>query len=351
MPLVPGPVERLVLLRLNRGPGPMLDFLGAQAFRAACVAVELGVFEALGGGPLTAAEIARRAKANERGTTLLLEALAALGYVKKKDGRYGNTPMTAKWLLRASPTSLAGGIPFLESMVFERWAHLGESIRRGKPVVYGSEWLDRHPGNYRVYEEGMVAGARMAAGEVVARVKLPPAARRLLDLGGGHGLYSIEFCRRHPGLSATVFDLPQALEVARETVVAEGMGNRVAVQDGDFLADAIGAGYDAALVFNILHAFPSDKNAELLNKVSGALNREGRVVIMEQLAGEVPGPTARAFARLQGLNYFNDLEGQVYTFDEIAGWLASAGFTHLRRIHLRKAPGFSLVLGTKTDAG
>ena len=63
----------------------MLDFLGAQAFRAVCVAVKLGVFETLSGGPLMAAEIARQIKAYERGTTLLVEALEALGYIKETD--------------------------------------------------------------------------------------------------------------------------------------------------------------------------------------------------------------------------------------------------------------------------
>ena len=193
MPIMPNFIERLVLLKLNRGPGLMLDFLGAQAFRAVCVGVKLGVFEALSGGPLTAAETARQVQASERGVTLLLDALESLGYVRKKDGRYVNTPMTVKWLLRHSPTSLAGGIPFFDSMVFDRWGHLDESIRRGKPAVCGSEWLDQHPGGYRIYEQGMIAVARMTADEVVARVKLPPTARRLLDVGGGHGLYSVRF--------------------------------------------------------------------------------------------------------------------------------------------------------------
>jgi hypothetical protein len=325
----------------------MLDFLGAQAFRTVCVAVKLGVFEALSEGPLTAAEIARRIQASERGSALLLEALETLGYAKKVGGRYANTPMTSRWLVRGSPSSLAGGIPFFEDMVFDRWGHLLESIRRGKPMVYGSEWLEQHPGSYRVYEEGMIAGARMAGDEVVAKMKMPPSARRLLDLGGGHGLYSVKFCRRYPGLSATVFDLPQALGVARETIAAEGMGERVAVQAGDFWKDDIGAGYDVILLFNVIHAFLPERNVELLRRIFPALNQGGMIAIMEQIEGGVQGSVAKALARLQGLNFFNDLEGQTYTFDEIAGWLMEVGFVYPRRVDLRRAPGFSIVLGSR----
>lgn len=174
-----------------------------------CAAIELGVFESLNDGPLSGAAIAQCIGADKQGTALLLEALEALGYVKHKNGRYGNTPMTVKWLLRKSPASLASGIPFYESMVFDRWRNLAESIRRGRPVLPGYDWLDQHPGAWRTYQEGMTAVARMAADEVVAKVALPRTAQRLVDVAGGHGLYSIKFCRRYPHLSATVFDFPR----------------------------------------------------------------------------------------------------------------------------------------------
>ncbi len=348
MPIVPSLVERLILLRFNRGPGPMLEILGAQAFRTLCVALKLGIFEALSGGSLTAGETARRIGADERGTTLLLEALEALGYVKRKGGGYVNTSMTAKWLLRSSQTNLANGIPFFEGMVFDRWGHLAESIRSGKPLVYGSEWLEQHPGSYRVYEQGMLAVARMAADEVVAKVRVPRTARRLLDLGGGHGLYSVRFCRRYPNLSAIVLDLPQALEVARETIAAEDMDDRVTAQGGDFWKDDIGAGYDVALLFNILHhEYGPEQNTKLLHRVARALNQGGQVVVMEPIVGKVQGSTARTLARLQGLNFFNDLGAQTYSFDAIAGWLAKAGFTDPGHVTLRRSPGFGLVIGRK----
>src|SRR5690349_10606380 len=119
MPIIPGLVERVILSDLNLAPALMLDFLGAQAFRALGVAIRLGIFEALADGPMTSSEVARRTESSERGTQLLLDALESLGYVQKRDECYANTPMTSKWLLRASPNSMAEGIPFFESMVFD----------------------------------------------------------------------------------------------------------------------------------------------------------------------------------------------------------------------------------------
>jgi hypothetical protein len=350
MPIVPTLAERLRMLLLHRGPGPtpMLDFIGAQAFRAVCVAVRLGLFEALGTGALSAPDVARRVGADARGTALLLEALEAFGYVRRRGALYANTVTTARWLLPGSPTDLAGGIPFFESMVFDRWGHLEESIRGGRPALPGADWIARHPDGWRIYQQGMIATARMVAGEVVARVRLPPGARRLLDVGGGHGLYSVRFCRRQPGLSATVFDAAPALDVARDVVAAEGMKDRVTLQPGDFWVDALGTGYDVALVFNVVHAFPPAKNVELLSRVGGAVRAGGRLVIMEQLGGEAPKGLNRVVARLQALNYFNDLDAQTYAFEDVAGWLASSGFHAPQRLALRKTPGFSLVLATRS---
>ena len=349
MPIVPNFIERLVLFGLNQGPAPMLDFFGALAFRATCVAIKLGVFEALSRGPLTPGEIARRIKADEQGTTLLLEALDSLGYVKKKGGRYANTSMAAKWLLQSSPSTLADGFRFFDSWATEQWEHLEESIAQGKPAVPFYEWLAERPGGWQEYEAGMIAVARPVADEVAARVKLPAAARQLLDVGGGHGLYAIKLCRRYRRLSATVFDLPEALEVTRKVIAAEEMGDRVSVRAGDFWVDNLGSGHDVALLFNIVNSYPPERSTELLRKVAGALNPGGLLVILDQFKGAARGPTAKVVAGLMALSLFNGLGGRAYEFGEIARWLRAAGFGNPRRLNLFRTPGQSLVLATKAQ--
>lgn len=340
MPIAQNAIERLIF-RFNLAPEVMLDFLAAQAFRLFVTAHRLGVFEALAGGSVTAEQVARRIKADERGTTLLLQGLEAVGYVGQKNGGYAATAMTAKWL-----PILSDGLGFFE-MLLARSEHLEESIRRGGPAIDPREWLDQRPHGWRDFQAGMIVLARMAADQIAARVRLPKTARRLLDVGGGHGLYSITLCRRYPQLSATVFDLPQALEAARETIAAENMARRVEVRAGDFWKDDLGDRYDVALLFNIIHGNLPAKNTELLRRVASALNPGGLVVILDQLTGKVFGTTARAFAALMGLNLFNLAGGQTYGFEEIAGWFKAVGFTNPRHIRLLKSPGNSLVLGTK----
>ena len=346
MPVTPNFIERMILLKLNQGPGPMLEMLGAWAFKAVSVALKLDIFESLNSGPLTAAEIVHRINASERGIQLLLNALEAIGYVKQQGGRYSNTPMTVKWMVRSSPHHIAEMFPYMND-VLEIWGDLEEAIRRGETPIMAWEWLDQHPDGWNNYNAAMVAMARMAVPEVIAKVKLPVTARWLLDVGGSHGLYAINFCSRYPDLSATILDGPPTRKLAEANIAAAGMEKRISFREGDFWTDDLGSGYDVALLFNIIHMYLPDKNIELLQKVGGVLNPGGVIVIMDQMATPASAPTAKAMAGLNGLNLFVNVNGQTYPPKDIASWLRQAGLTNPREIFLRKSPGIALVVVTK----
>ena len=347
MPIIPTTVERLLFFQLNQAPGPLLDLFGAVAFRIVLSAIRLGVFDTLTAGPISAGELARILDADERGITILLDTLVALGYVSQASGRYANTAMTAKWLVRGSSSSIAAGFDYWGTLLAERWSDLEDTLRRGHPAENLYAWIEHQPTVSHDFQAWMIAAARQLADEVLAKISLPAGARRVLDIGGGHGIYSIALCRHYPALAATVLDSPMALQTARATIAAEQMAGQVGVQEGDFLHDNLGTSYDVALLFNIVHGFTSEQNTALLCKVAQALNPGGLVVIAEQVAGKSPGAVAPAIAQILGISYFQLLGGRIYTYEEIAGWLTAAGFSKLGRKNLRKAPGNSLVMGYK----
>lgn len=135
MPIMLNFVERLVMLTLNQAPAPTLDMYCVIANRAISTALKLGVFEALQEEPLTASEVARRIKANERGMTLLMEALEPIGYLEKVGDRYANTPLVEKWMLLDSPTTIAHLFQFFDTVI-ERSSYLDETIREGTPPQF-----------------------------------------------------------------------------------------------------------------------------------------------------------------------------------------------------------------------
>lgn len=175
---------------------------------------------------------------------------------------------------------------------------------------------------------------------------MPLSTAKLLDVGGGHALYSIALCQQHPQLSAVVFDAAQALETGRKRIDAAMMGERVKTQEGNFWVDDFGAGYDLALLFNIVHGFTAEQNMALLHKVKAALNPGGRVVILDQIAGSVPLPMLNAAAHIFSLSFFLMVSGQLYTYTEIQRWLTTAGFVHVKRPRMVKS-GSPLIIAQR----
>jgi precorrin-6B methylase 2 len=348
MPIIPNFIERTIMLRLQQAPAPTLDMYGAIANRAVSTALKVGVFESLRGGELTCAQLANLLDVDQRGIGLLLDALEAIGYLEVQDGRYSNSTMTEKWMLDDAPQSIAHLFGFFDSVV-ERCSYLEETIRSGAPPILGWEWFNQHPEVWEQYYAGMLDGARLACDEVVSKVSIPPRARRLIDIGGGHGLYSVKFCQMNPQLRAVVLDWPQALEAAKATIEKENMASRVSLQEGDLWGDELGDGSDVALLFNIVHMYAPEKNAELIQRAAATLRAGGTLVVMDQIAVKGGGSAAKAIARLQGLQLFNSVMGQTYPCEEIEGWFSNAGFNSIKTSLLRRAPSSGLVMGVKGD--
>ena len=349
MPLVLSPIEQLLFVQLNAGPAPLLDVFAAVGFRSVWAASKLGVFEALAPEPLTATAVATQIGADRRAVFLLLQVLDGLGYVERKGARYANTALTRKWMLASSATSMAAGLDFWGTTLATLWQDLEGTIRAGHPAVDFYRWLEDHPATLAAFQQWLAASAHQTASEIAARIRLPRNARRLLDAGGGHGYYSVAFCRRHPRLAATVLDFPAALESARQTIAAEQMEGRMAVQAGDLLHDSFGSGYDAVLLFNIIHGHTPAQNAELLRKAAAALNPGGRVVIMDQLAGRAPTRGTQALSSILAFSFFQLVGAQIYPFAQVAGWLQTAGFGPARRMTLFTNPLSSLVTATRGE--
>lgn len=349
MPITPNLLERLVLLRLNRGPGPILDLFGAGAFEAVTLALDMGVFEALSAEAATPATLADRLDADERGLEALLGYLAVQGYVERADGRYRTTDMTDRWLVESSPQNFGPWLTFWDDLVFPFWAdNLETAVREGGPEQTLYEWLGDDEERWAIAQRGFRAAAAVIADEVADAVDVPDGATTLLDVGGGHGLYAVRLCDRHPDLRATVFDDPAALDVAREEAAAAGLGDRVAVEGGDYETDDLGDGYDLALLFNVVHAHDGPEIVALLERVADALAPGGRVAVLDQLEGSTRTTVGEAGLRFVDLTYLVTLDAQIHATGDLREWLATAGFADVTETAIKRAgPGNVLVQATK----
>jgi len=335
MPFEPSYFERF-LLRINALPSLLGDVMIAGALKALVLASNLGVFESLEGGPHTVQELATEIRTDFRATRILLDLLVSFGYVRRRDGWYSNTAQSSKWLVRSSKVSLADMIAVWDSKILKFWdLQLEKAVRGGSPSQNIFEWFNKEPNAWKLFNSFEMAIARWLGESIVKKVKLPDGSKSLVDVGGGHAWYSILFCRKHPKLSAMVLDRPEPLEIARQNIAYEGLGNRISVKVWDLTTDPIDGGFDCALLFNLLHNFRAEENRGLLEKVRGALNQSGLVVIWENFPG--PGKIVNATFDFFSLTYLVGTGAQTYTPREVSSWLEGAGFGRIRRY--RTLPG------------
>lgn len=346
MPLRMSLMERMVFVHSNLGPGPMADMFGGLAFKAVLAAVEIGVFEGLADGAATPAALADRIGASERGLRFLLAALEPLGYVRGHGDRYANSESTERWMLSQSDTDLSDLFRYFGDMS-ARWDNLASSVRKGEPAVPADSWFEEDPSRWDVYHAGMRAISRLLADEIVSAVKLPASARRLIDLGGSHGLHAVRFCSEHGSLEGTVLDWEFARESAEETIDAAGLAGRVHFRAGDIVEDDLGDGWDVALLFNVVRGWPEDKAREVFAKVHASLAAGGRLVIMDQLVEKLSSDFTRANARLIDLELFNTSPGDVYRAETLCAWLDAAGFIRTQVTSLRRSNGQGLIVAHK----
>jgi SAM-dependent methyltransferase len=180
-----------------------------------------------------------------------------------------------------------------------------------------------------------------AAIELAAMPELS-GVRRLLDVGGGSGVFSIALAQRHPEVRCTVMDLAAVCDVARRYISAGDVADRVDAKPVDMFRECWPDGYDAVFFSNVFHDWNAATNAKLARSAFEILPPAGKILVHEMLLEDSGGPptTAGFSVRMVTSN-----QGKQYTFAELADTLQGAGFVDVRRsrAHLY----YSLVVGTK----
>lgn len=349
MPAIPNLLERLLLITTNKGPGPILDLLGAGGLQALSAAIEVGLLDHLAShGPASGEEVAGALDLDVATTEALLSFLAPLGYVKAKRGSYEVTGMTERWILDSSPGSLGRWLRFWQELVLPYVdEHLPKALRGEPPDGSFYDWLGQAPGRWALAQATFEDLAEVVADEIVDKVPVPEDAARLLDIGGGHGRYAMALCQAHPGLEATVLDLEAPLASARANLDGDPLADRISLQAGDYLVDDLGHGFDVVLVFNVLHGHRAPEAQQVVSRAAEALAPGGLLVVADQFPGLTIGPATRGMTGLLGLMYLVALQGGTHEADDVETWMSHAGLTDPQVRKLRDAPGAALILARR----
>jgi len=295
---------------------------GFQESRVLLTGAELDLFTLLARETLDAPEVARRLGADLRALTVLLDALAAMEVLEKKEGRYRTAPEAA-CLSAEAPDSIH---PMLlhAAALWARWTTLTNRVG-------GTPLHERAPEeSLRAFIGAMhVVGAPQAARLVAAAAVA--GAGRLLDVGGGPGTYTMAFLAAEPAMTATLFDLPPVVEIARERLDRAGLLARVTLVPGDFTRDELPSGHDLAWLSAIIHQNGPAENDALYSRIFRALVPGGRLVVRDHVMD--PSRTRPRAGALFAVNMLVGTSGGgTYTYDEIRDGLARAGFGRIRLI-------------------
>ena len=309
-------------------PTPERFFNAMNAYHqteALKTAVDLDVFTAIGEGNTTAAAIAKRCQAAERGVRTLCDFLTIHGFLTKDGTQYGLASDTAVFLNRKSPAFIGGAMEFLLSARSrEAFSQLTEAVRRGGTALGEGSVVAENP-EWVTFARAMMPLMRMPSQVVAAELHKGGAVEKVLDIAAGHGMYGIGMAKENPGAQVYAADWKNVLEVAKANAQAMGVGDRYHLIPGSAFETDFGSGYDVVLVPNFLHHFDVETCTSFLKKVRGALKPGGRAAILEFIpnADRVTPPTAAAFSMIM---LVNTPSGDAYTFAELESMAKNAGF-------------------------
>jgi len=321
-------------------PARVFDaFTAYQRSAAMRAAIDLDLFTAIGAAGATAAELAARSGAAERGVRSLCDRLVADGFLTKSADRYGLALDAQLFLDRTSPAYVGSAITFLTAPTIRgAFDRLTEAVRRGGTAIGAEGTLaPEHP----VWVEFARAMAPMAGltGEVVATALGAggPMRGTALDVAAGHGLFGIALARRNPELRVVAQDWPNVLQVAQENAEKAGVADRFAQLPGSAFEVDFGTGHAIVLLTNFLHHFDPPTNESLLRRVHAALAPGGRAVAVEFVPNEdrVTPPEAAGFSLTM---LATTPAGDAYTFAEYERMFRAAGFAEVAQQDLAPLP-------------
>jgi cyclopropane fatty-acyl-phospholipid synthase-like methyltransferase len=227
--------------------------------------------------------------------------------------------------------------------LYKGYIHLDETIRLGKrPRSNMLENMTDY--EWELFSRAMIDISKTNVKEVVAKIPVAKTHAKLLDLGGSHGLYSIELCKRNPTINATIVDLPPVKKYAEECIAQNNAFKNVAFLPSDFMKDELPKQVDIILAFNIIHGLNPSENEMLARKVYNSLNEGGIFVILDQIKG-IGGSSqmSKATTSYMALNLLHQAGGKTYSKEEIDNYTKRVGF---KKSILKKlnAPGFGVVI-------
>jgi predicted O-methyltransferase YrrM len=300
---------------------------GFMASKALFAAVEFDLFTHIARGADGMSALEQATGIAENRLVALLTALKSLGLITEHDGRFVNAPATARYLVAGAPGDFRDYVRLVNGAFgYESFRHLGTALRGERifpdkgfyeGLIYGAGIGGEQFSSAQ--HTGSLGPARLMA----KRVQLS-GRKRLLDVGGGSGAYTVAFCAANPELSATILDFPQTIDTARRNAEKAGFAVRVTHLAGSAITTDWPAGHDVILMSYLWSAVGKDDVTVLARRVMDALPPGGLVLVHDFMVdNNHEGPPFAAWYLLGSI--FDNPNAVCLTPSYVEGVLHDAG--------------------------
>jgi 2-polyprenyl-3-methyl-5-hydroxy-6-metoxy-1,4-benzoquinol methylase len=327
------------LQNAGQQPNPIGIFITLCAYQqtyALKSAIELEIFTYIGEGASSAADIAKRCQASERGVRILCDYLTVQGFLTKSQGGYGLSTDAAVFLDKRSPAYLGSIAGFLaHDRHTAHYRDLTGAVRRGGTWDAGNMgpddpiWVE--------FARSMTPMMAMTAAQVAPLVTEQGRRMKVLDIAAGHGMYGITIAKHNAVAEVFAVDWKDVLAVAAEHAAEAGVASRYHTLPGSAFEVDFGTGYDVVMLPAFLHHFDPPTNVGLLQKIRAAMKPNGLLATLEITPNDdrVSPPMAAEFSLMM---LGSTPAGDAYTFKELEEMLRQAGFPENRKHSLDPTP-------------
>lgn len=301
---------------------------GAWTTQTMYVAAKLGIPDQLSNGPAHADDVAKRVGANPDAVYRLMRALASKGVLKhRRDDRFSLTGI-GEALRSDVPGTMRDMVLFFGHQArWNDWGHLLHSVQTGEPAAEKLRgmpffaYLDTDPELAQVFNNAMTNTSGMTNEIALGQYDFT-GFKRIVDVGGGHGLLLATILNRAPQARGVVYDLASVVEGADATLEGAGVADRSERIGGSFM-ESVPDGADAYVLKNIIHDWDDDDAVTILTNVRKAITPDGKLLLLEMVLPDQAG----SFIGFQlDLEMLVTVGGRERTRGQYANLLSRAGF-------------------------
>ena len=290
-------------------------------------AIDLELFTSISQGKNTVESFANDADISQLNAERLMTMSAASGLIHWENDHYENAEDVQRYLVKGEDSYAGPWLTFTRPG-WTNWGKLTEKLKNPEsPTVIGS--YESMTVEYaRIYHEATSSIGFGAGRRFVKQVNLSKR-KKMMDIGGGSGAYSIVAAKAHPKLSAVVFDLPPVVEVTKDFIANNSVEDRVSTRGGDFTKDSFPENCDVAVMASNLPQYNREIITMVIQKAFDALLPGGEMhLIGEMLDDDHAGPLDAAIWGL--MEVMSNSTGLTHTRADCVYYLEQAGFTDVK---------------------